>query len=86
MADVIDINDFRNSPDVSVDLNFIGVKFVDLNGQKMTLVHHLTVLSGQVIPTIEKVREEGGAYLPGDGVMWFMPWPPAAIRITVSTD
>lgn len=69
---------------MTATLTFIGHEFTDSQGDKRTLSLTVNVEDGDFSGVIAAVRDEGGSIIPDpDGVSggWFLPWPPAAIRI-----
>jgi len=83
--DVIDFSAHRKpaADEGGVELTFFGAAFK--NGEQMDQLRvTVPVTDGGVKTAIEKVRELGGIWLPAghDGTEWFLPWPPAAIRVS----
>ncbi len=86
VSSVINIEDYR--PQVQFEpgryvISFIGFEFMTPEGNKMRLSRSWTVDSELIESSIEAVKQEGGIYLPIDDkkIMWFLPWPCAAVRV-----
>lgn len=83
---VVNIDDYRATPDQTgpVTITFIGYPFKAPEGADGSLSYSVTVADGDFSTVIEAVREFGGIYIPAadkNGDFWFLPWPPAAVRI-----
>ena len=64
-------------------VEFFGHTFTTPDEEDRSLVYTVEVEDGDYQGIIDTVREDGGTYLVHeDGSVWFMPWPPAAIRVT----
>lgn len=69
---------------MTATVTFIGHDFTDKEGERRNLSLTVTVDDGDFLGILETVKAEGGSFLPdADGASggWFLPWPPAAIRI-----
>lgn len=83
---VVNIDDYRAAPDQTgpVMVTFIGCPFKAPEGTDGTLSISVTVGDGDFNGVIDAVRELGGMYSPtadNNGDFWFLPWPPAAVRV-----
>ena len=66
---------------MAAKLTFFGSIFVD-EGVEHRLTYTVDVEDGDYQGVIDVVKEDGGTLIPrDDGSHWFLPWPPAAIKI-----
>lgn len=67
---------------MAAKLTFFASPFFDEAGNEQRLSLTVEVEDGDYQGIIDAVRKDGGSLIPqGDGLFWFMPWPPAAIKI-----
>jgi hypothetical protein len=78
---------------VPCKITFFTPAFLNEEGRQTQLNAHLTVENGDFDSFIEGVRKDGGIYVaqddaaeassgaPATGIIWFLPWPCAAVRI-----
>ncbi len=70
-------------------ITMIGAPFKTPRGAERSLRLSLIVPDGDVAKALATIRKNGGTYfrkVDRKGARWFLPWPPAAIRISPLPD
>lgn len=88
-ADVLELDSEEILPIVTNDapvlVTFIGQTFCTPNGTERSLRYQMIVPDGNVGRAIAGVRKNGGVFFQKStarGERWFLPWPPAAIKVS----
>lgn len=66
-------------------VTLIGAPFRTPRGAERSLRYSLLVPDGNVGQSLATIRKNGGVYFrksDKQGAHWFLPWPPAAIKIS----
>lgn len=84
---VVNFEDYR-APQKSgpCTVTFLGFAYRTPEGPDGRINLSITVADGDFAGVIEAVKQSGGAYLPsqdGGKTILFLPWPCAAVRISV---